>query len=370
MNTISLRTNHTNDVTVISNIFIDNYMPTANGAYVKVYLYLLRCLSNHLYDNLSLSTIADRLEDTEKDILRAITYWEKVNLITVARDERNVITNITFNSPSSLNEESLEMDLGSGNNAGVALPITSADVDSLPTKSTGASHFDKPTYTKAQISELTKDNNVKLIMGAVESYMQRPLKPTDLQLILYLYEGVGFTSDLIMFLYEHCISNGKKNSSYIEAVALSWANEGIDTEEKARLYTNQYNKTYQAISKSFGLNRALGDIEIQFITRWIMKFSMPLDLIIEACNRTLMKVNKPDFKYADRILENWASKKVRSLADVKRLDEDFAKQIPHQRIAKPGVVNKAPTNKFNNFTQRNYTKEDFQKMEQLLLKKQ
>ncbi len=369
MNTISLRTNHTNDVTVISNIFIDNYMPTANGAYVKVYLYLLRCLSNQLFENLSISTIADRLDDTEKDILRAITYWEKVHLITVSRDERNIITNITFNSPSQFNEEPSMADTSSENKVSTAHPITAEDDTIITAKTTQITHFDKPTYTKAQISELTKDNTVKLIMGAVESYMQRPLKPTDLQLILYLYEGVGFSADLIMFLYEHCISNGKKSSNYIEAVALSWANEGIDTEEKARLYTNQYNKTYQAINKAFGLNRALGDIEIQFITRWIMMFSMPLELIIEACNRTLMKVNKPDFKYADRILDNWASKKVKTLDDVKRLDEAFMKQNP--QIKTPtSATNKAPTNKFNNFTQRNYTKEDFQKMEQLLLKKQ
>ena len=370
MNTISLRTNHTNDVTVISNIFIDKYMPTANGAYVKVYLYLLRCLSNQLFDDLSLSTIADRLDDTEKDILRAITYWEKVHLITVARDERNVITNITFNSPSMLTEESSEAERAEESHVGTTLSISPEEADIKTAKSTQVTHFDKPTYTKAQISELTKDNNVKLIMGAVESYMQRPLKPTDLQLILYLYEGVGFSCDLIMFLYEYCISSGKKSSNYIEAVALSWANEGIDTEEKARLYTNQYNKTYQAISKSFGLNRALGDIEIQFITRWIMKFGMPLELIIEACNRTLMKVNKPDFKYADKILESWAAKKVKSITDVKVLDEAFAKQNPQLKSSKQPAENKAPANKFNNFTQRNYTKEDFQKMEQLLLKKQ
>ncbi len=370
MNTISLRTNHTNDVTVISNIFIDNYMPTANGAYVKVYLYLLRCLSNQLFENLSISTIADRLDDTEKDILRAITYWEKVQLITVARDERNQITNITFNSPSQITEDSAEAGTLTANNTSSALALSTNDILNTSDKTVKATQFDKPTYTKAQINELTKDNNVKLIMGAVESYMQRPLKPTDMQLILYLYEGVGFSSDLIMFLYEHCISNGKKNSNYVEAVALSWANEGIDTEEKARLYTNQYNKTYQAINKAFGLNRALGDIEIQFITRWIMKYSMPLELIIEACNRTLIKVNKPDFKYADRILDSWATKKVKTLAEVKRLDEAYLKQNSQPKLPKQPVVNKAPANKFNNFTQRNYTKEDFQKMEQLLLKKQ
>ncbi len=367
MNTISLRTNHTNDVTVISNIFIDNYMPTANGAYVKVYLYLLRCLSNQLFEDLSISTIADRLDDTEKDIMRAITYWEKVHLIAVARDERNQITNITFNSPSQIAEESTEPTNAVSETSPV---LPEEEPIKRPDKPSAPAHFDKPTYTKAQIEELSKDNNVKLIMGAVESFMQRPLKPSDLQLILYLYEGVGFSSDLIMFLYDYCISNGKRSANYIEAVALSWANEGIDTEEKARLYTNQYNKTYQAINKAFGLNRALGDIEIQFINRWIMTFSMPLEMIIEACNRTLMKVNKPDFKYADRILESWSSKKVRSLADVRKQDEAFAKQNPQNRAAKPNVPNKAPANKFNNFTQRNYTKEDFQKMEQVLLKKQ
>lgn len=367
MNTISLRTNHTNDVTVISNIFIDHYMPTANGAYVKVYLYLLRCLSNQLFEDLSISTIADRLEDTEKDILRAIAYWEKVHLITISRDERNQITNITFNNPSQCIENSSE---SAALEEVASLPLSMGEVAPAKESAAQPTHFDKPTYTKAQIEELTKDDNVKLIMGAVESYMQRPLKPTDLQLILFLYENVGFSADLIMFLYEYCISQGKRSANYIEAVALSWSKEGIDTEEKARLYTNQFNKTYQAITKAFGFNRALGNVEIQYINRWVMEYSMPLELIIEACNRTLIQLNKPEFKYAEKIIKSWAAKKIRTLAEVKKEDELYSKQYSQQKVPRQPEPPKAPGNKFNNFTQRNYTKEDFQKMEQLLLKKQ
>lgn len=363
MSTISLRTNQTNDVTVISNIFIDRYMPTANGAYVKVYLYLLRCLTDP-HSELSISAIADRLEDTEKDILRAISYWEKVNLITITRDNQNQITNITFNNP--LEEQARTVD---------QVAVAEENIPTLPatttTKPPILDHFDKPTYSKVQIDELTKDNNVQLIMAVVESYMQRPLKPMDQQLILYLYESVGFSSDLIMYLYEYCISNNKKNSSYIEAVALAWANEGIDTEEKAKLYTNTYNKTYQAISKAFGLNRTPGEIEIQFIKKWINKLNFTMDIIIEACNRTLLRVGKPDFNYADRILEKWASSKVKTLADVAKLDEDYAaKQANKPSAKKASSVTASTTNKFNNFTQRNYSKEDFKKMEQLLLNKQ
>ena len=50
-------------VTVVKNTFIDQYMPQANGEFVKVYLYLLRCANTGR--ELSLSSIADVLEHTE-----------------------------------------------------------------------------------------------------------------------------------------------------------------------------------------------------------------------------------------------------------------------------------------------------------------
>ena len=50
-------------VTVVKNAFIDQYMPQANGEFVKVYLYLLRCANTGR--DLSLSSIADALEHTD-----------------------------------------------------------------------------------------------------------------------------------------------------------------------------------------------------------------------------------------------------------------------------------------------------------------
>ena len=35
------------DLTSVSNLFIDEYMPNANGEFVKIYLYLLRLVSVH-----------------------------------------------------------------------------------------------------------------------------------------------------------------------------------------------------------------------------------------------------------------------------------------------------------------------------------
>ena len=80
MNNIVLHNNPDISYTHIDNLFIDDYMPYANGSYVKVYLLIIRRLSENRPD-ISISDMADTLELTEKDILRAIRYWQKKILI-------------------------------------------------------------------------------------------------------------------------------------------------------------------------------------------------------------------------------------------------------------------------------------------------
>ena len=63
------------DSTVVSNCFIDEYMKDANDAQLKVYLYLIRMLNAN--QSISVSGIADKFNHTEKDVMRALKYWEK-----------------------------------------------------------------------------------------------------------------------------------------------------------------------------------------------------------------------------------------------------------------------------------------------------
>ena len=68
------------NVTLISNEFIDHYMGDANGEFVKVYLYLLRCMAKTPED-FSLHMIADQMNLTERDVNRALKYWEQKGLM-------------------------------------------------------------------------------------------------------------------------------------------------------------------------------------------------------------------------------------------------------------------------------------------------
>ena len=61
------------EITCVPNAFIDELLGEANGDYVRVYLYLLR----HYTNSLKLHSVADALNLTDHDIMRAVSYWEK-----------------------------------------------------------------------------------------------------------------------------------------------------------------------------------------------------------------------------------------------------------------------------------------------------
>lgn len=357
MNKISLQAEGITDVTIIPNTFIDQFMPSANGAYVKVYLYLLRCFSGNCPE-VTISSIADRLDNTEKDIIRALTYWEKLNLLSLTKNAQKEITAIQFvtinpTSPAKKVITDLDSELDE-----IAV--------SIHTETKPAT---RQSYSAEKIAQLTNNDEIKWAMHIVEIYLDRPLKPMDLQLILYLYEELHFKAELIMYLFEYCVSKGKKNASYIEAVALTWAEEGIDTEEKARESQTTYNDHFNTVNKAFGLNRAPGQIERQYITKWVEVFGFSDEIIAEACNRTILRTQKPDFKYTDKILETWFKKDVKSKTDIMKLDEEFNKGNRSTDHTKVAAMVKPSTNKFNQFPQRTYTAQDYAELERKLLNK-
>ena len=51
--------------TCVPNIFIDKYMTSANGEYIKIYLYLLRCMDQNMCDDIAMERHACRLSHGE-----------------------------------------------------------------------------------------------------------------------------------------------------------------------------------------------------------------------------------------------------------------------------------------------------------------
>ncbi len=364
--TILLNTQSASGFTCVSNVFITQYMAKANGDYVKVYLYLLHCFSNHC-PSFSVSEIADQFDDTEKDILRAFSYWEKAGLLSIQKKKDGSIQEIIMISPEEAQKNKTNISNSFSKKSDSYAPAMQNTPIAQHTK------IQRPEYSQKQVQELTNNDEVKWLLNIIETYMEHPLRSGDLQLILFLYESMEFSVELIMYLYEYCISKSKKNPSYIEAVALAWAEKGIDTVEKAEQAAIEYNNSYNAVTNAFGLNRSPVAVERQFIDKWFSIYGFDIPIIVEACNRTILRTHKPDFKYADHILENWKKNQVHHLSDIKKLDTAHKKQTKQNT---PAVSNDAQTakppaktNAFHAFPQRFYSQDDFSSLEKKLLEK-
>lgn len=367
--TILLNTKSASGFTCVSNLFITQYMTKANGDYVKVYLYLLHCFSNHC-PSFSVSEIADLFDDTDKDILRAFSYWEKTGLISIQKKQDGSIGEITMIEPEEVRRnETKNNPPTSFQNKQTSSPVLQNTPIAPHTK------IQRPEYSPKQVQELTNNDEVKWLLNIIETYMDRPLRSGDLQLILFLYESMDFSAELIMYLFEYCISKNKKNPSYIEAVALAWAEKGIDTVEKAEQAAMEYNTSYNAVTNAFGLNRSPVAVERQFIDKWFSTYGFDVPIIVEACNRTILRTHKPDFKYADRILESWKKNGVHHLSDIKTLDakhETHSKQSKNNTAIANAVQTIKPpakTNAFHAFPQRSYSQDDYSSLEKKLLEK-
>lgn len=333
MNSITLHGEGKDDHTLVSNIFLDEYMPAANGEYVKIYLYLLRCLKSDSQE-LSIPLIADKFEHTETDVRRALKYWEKMKLLKLEYDSSRNLTGICLTDGKP------------------AEPVCSVPVSPASSVSSQAHGSAKP-FTEAEAKQL---------MFICEQYLKKTLSSVEMSRILEFHEELGFSADLIEYLIEYCASKGHKSIRYIESVAQSWHRDGITSVSQAKQQTNTFNKAYFSILKSFGItNRNPVDAEITYMNKWMKEYGFPEELITEACSRTMAAIHQPSFEYADKILNTWRESGVKTLSDLTRIDEQFrsSRQKPETQTQR-----KSPTpNRFCNFQQRDY---DFKELEKQL----
>lgn len=381
-------------VTPISNRFIDEYMLNANGEFVKIYLYLLRALAAPDFD-VSVCHIADIFNHTEKDVIRALKYWEQTGLLRLNMDASNQLTNIHINEIISkctdtnvCQENSVRKQISGQTSSGpVTTSITATPAASDTAEASGRKQSPpessavppKHGYSANELDSFKEKSDVIEFLYLAQKYIGKPLSGSDTNTLLYLYDGLGFEAELIEYLIEYCVSNGHKSLRYMEKTALSWAEEGIDTVDKAKANTTLYNKSCYPVLKAFGLNgRNPGESEKALIIKWTNSYGFTMDIILDACNRTMKQIHQPSFEYADSILTKWKERGIRTIGDIQSLDEEHQKNKalhpgrPYPATGQPASAasgkepannpsKPASKNSFNNFSQRNYNYETLEK---------
>lgn len=321
--------------------FIDHYMPEANGEYVKVYLLLLRCQASPNRE-LTISGIADILDDTEKDVIRALKYWKKQGL---------------------LDYEITEEAVSSAPRADAQAP-EAANVQ------------EQAAPSPENVTRFRNRKELKELLFVAEQYLGKTLSATDMKTITYFYDELGMSTDLIEYLIEYCVENGHKSMHYIQKVALSWADRKIRTPEEAKQSAAFYSKSCYGVLKAFGITgRSPAVSELAYIQRWSGEYGFSDELILEACNRTMNSIHQPSFDYAESILKSWLEGGAKNRKDVEALDLAYQKEKLERKEKRQGrsasssaETPKPARNRFNNFEGRTY--EDMEDLTRRLIQNQ
>lgn len=257
----------------ISIDFVERLVPDANPTFVKIYLYALMLCSSR--KECSSEIIAQKLGLLESDVLLAMKYWdEKTNMVSEPKP----------------------------------VPKQEITVDNLA-------------------QDVEENEELRQMLSLAQEVLGKTLTTSDTKTLYWIYSNLNMPIEVILVLLEYCVSINKRNMSYIEQVALSWSECGINTLEEADSFMreqSQKEQSYTSLKRIFGINsRDLTNIEQNYLKTWTSVYNMSEEMIALAYEYCILRINKLSFPYMDRIIENWFENGIRTIADAESDNENF-----------------------------------------------
>ncbi len=263
--------------TRVENIFLMEYMPEANGLFIKIYLTALMFADN---EEMSNERIARHLKVSEEDVLRAWNYWEEKNVIKkhYTREDDRFHYSVEF---LSLRER-----LYSPQAAGNA-----------------------PAGNESYIPDMN-DQNIRKVFGEIQEITGRMLEGREPDSIVSWIYDSGLDPEYIVFVYRFCTEQrSSSHFRYIESVIKQWLDAGIDTVEKAVKYqeeTDQRIVCRKRVMQALGFRRNPTESEAEKIDRWFGEMGFSMEKVLDACSRT-SGISNPNINYVNTILTRWYS---------------------------------------------------------------
>ncbi len=323
--------------TPIENIFITDYMPFADGTYVKVYLLGYKYAKDK-QSNFNNETIAKNLKIPLSDVINAWEFWEREGIVVRCDGEDEYNCSVEF------------------------VNLKQLYIDKVYKYISKASNNDYINNEELILTNRTGEN--KKMMEEIEEMFSRPLKINEKQKIITWMNSYKMKPDIMVQAFSYCINNKKiKRFSYIESVISSWHDEGVcdlDTMVEHLEKRNDRFFVYSRISKALGFNnRILTEAEMKTIDKWVDDWNFSIEMILK-CLENSTKISNPNLNYFDSILDKWYKKGYKNTDDIK--DE--------KKIEDKTKIKEAPKvkNKFHNFEQKikNYSE---QELEQIVKKR-
>lgn len=276
---MGFRKEKTNDYflldTSVENIFINEYMASAPGDFVKVYMFAYMYAG--LGTELSSEEIAKHLAMDIEDVLKAWTYWERMGVVRKLRNdpENKLVYDIEF---VSLKEQ----------------------LYGEKTK--------KKTYAdESRVQSFMSDKDIQGMFAQIEKITGRTVGGTEMMDVLSLINDFNAAPEVIVYAYSYCINKKKKNFRYISAVIKKWSDEGLHDVIAVEKYLSENDKKhhlYRRVFQALGFSRNATEEEMRIMDTWFETMGFTLEKVLTACSKT-SGISSPNINYVNKILVNW-----------------------------------------------------------------
>ena len=274
--------------TSVENIFINEYMATAPGDYVKIYLIaLMYCDAGMAISN---EDIAKTLAIEVEDVLKAWNYWEKKGIVRkVQKGDKGMLE---------------------------------YDVEFISLKDglygTGAA----PAGIDQSVQSSMADLEIQDMLNTIEQMTGNVMNGTEVTEIISWINDYRVTPEVIIYAFKYSLNKKKKNIKYIEAVVRNWSEEGLTDVESIEEKLSKSDKRqymYSRVFKALGFTRNATEEERRIMDTWFDEMEFNIDRVLEACKRTA-GISSPNINYVNKVLANWHEEQANIEAGGRRSD--------------------------------------------------
>lgn len=272
---------------------VDKHIKLAGAAQLKVLLFMLR----YAGQNISVNKIAKALAMDEIDVKDSLRYWVETRIISEQEGKKEGKEDIKVKNTT--HEET--------------------EKDSCVVAKRQPLRVERPdsAFVARRINESAE---ISFLMQEAQVILSRPISGGDSATLLMLHDSDGLPVDVILMIMQYAVNVGKCNMRYIEKMAISWAQEEIDTVEKAEkkiVALENYRKAWTTLEKIIGIEyRSPSAKEDEAANRWINEWNISDELIKEAYDRCINAKGRYILSYIDGIIKRWHSTGVKTLPQV------------------------------------------------------
>lgn len=272
---------------------VDKHIRLANEHQLKVLLWILR----NSPENPDIDQMCSSLKMNKSDAVDYLQYWV---LTGVLSDGNNNIT-----SPSAQTETSVPH-------------VIETKAETTPIIKTAPS---KPSSMEI-VARIDESPEIGHFFNEAQVKLGRTIGYEGQCTLLLLHDHYGLPAEVIFMMIDYCVSIGKTNNGYLEAVGKDWGTREIDTLDKAAeqiTVLRNSNSLWKELASYAGITNPRPTMkQAEQLRKWSCDFRYGTDMILLAYEEMANHTTKFSMGYMDKVLANWYSKGFKKPDDVEK----------------------------------------------------